>query len=61
MHETLRSHLDSLYHLEGTYVSYNLAYEHLLLELDRRRKRRDAVDSIVQGMVAQLEGFRDGG
>jgi autophagy-related protein 17 len=59
MHETLRSHLNSLFDLEETYLSYNLAYSRLLVELDRRSKQRDAIQAMVQGMIAQLDAIRE--
>jgi len=60
VHITLQSHLTSLSGLHATYINYRAAYGHLVQEMDRRRKYREAVDIIIRGMNEQLQALRQG-
>ncbi|KAF8623669.1 hypothetical protein AX17_007367 [Amanita inopinata Kibby_2008] len=51
----LHQHLVTLEQLHDRYVSYQTAYNKLLLEMARRRQYREALDHIVRGMAKQLE------
>lgn len=43
-----------------TYTSYQSAYNTLLVELDRRRRYREAAEQRVHDMSRELEAMRDG-
>jgi len=58
IHSTLQSHLISLSGLSDTYINYRAAYGHLVLEMDRRRKYREAIEATIQGMNEQLQAMR---
>lgn len=57
---SIQQHLTTLEHLYITYISYETSYNSLLLELERRRRYRDATEDLVYGMVRQLDALRDG-
>jgi len=46
--------------LEEMYHSYQLAYDHLILEMDRRSQYRNAVQSLVDETAARLQALRTG-
>jgi len=46
--------------LEETYVKYQQAYHKLIIEMDRRQKYRESVQSVIKGMTAQLDAMRNG-
>ncbi|KAH8118232.1 autophagy-related protein 17 [Phellopilus nigrolimitatus] len=52
---SIQQHLTTLEHLYITYISYETSYNSLLLELERRRRYRDATEDLVYGMVRQLD------
>lgn len=58
IHSTLQGHLLSLSELYDTFLKYRAAYGHLVLEMDRRRMYRDAVETIINGMNEQLHAMR---
>ncbi len=51
----LHQHLVVLEQLHDRYVSYQTAYNKLVLEMARRRHYCEAVERIVRGMAKQLE------
>ncbi|PFH53089.1 hypothetical protein AMATHDRAFT_55458 [Amanita thiersii Skay4041] len=51
----LHQHLVTLEQLHERYVSYQIAYNKLMLEMARRRQYCEALDHIVKGMAKQLE------
>ncbi|TDL25651.1 hypothetical protein BD410DRAFT_784690 [Rickenella mellea] len=55
----LEAHTATLETLHGTYTSYRSSYNGLLLEMERRRRYRDATELIVREMTKQLEGTRE--
>ncbi|GLB40493.1 putative autophagy protein Apg17 [Lyophyllum shimeji] len=55
----LQSHLLTIEHLRNRYVSYQTAFNKLILELARRRQYREAAENIVRGMMAQLEAMTE--
>jgi len=59
IHETLEGHHQSLQELEETYHSYQLAYDHLIIEMDRRSRYRQTVQALIDGWSAQLNSLRD--
>jgi hypothetical protein len=56
----LESHHASLKELEGMYHSYQFAYDHLILEMDRRARYRQEVEGTVAEMTTRLESLRQG-
>lgn len=56
----LHNHLLTLDHLRDRYVSYQTAFNKLILELARRRQYREAAENIVHGMMVQLEAMSEG-
>lgn len=56
----LHDHVLTLEHLRNRYISYQLAFNKLILELARRRQYREAAENIVRGMTAQLEAMTAG-
>lgn len=60
VHQTLETHYMALRELEEMYHSYQLAYDHLILEMDRRTRYRNTVQSLVEEMTAQLQALRTG-
>ena len=50
----------ALQELEEMYHSYQLAYDHLILEMDRRSRYRNEMQSLVDEMTARLQGLRAG-
>ena len=59
-YETLNDYLDSLLTLRSTYEAYQLSYNALVLEMDRRRRYRDGMEAVVQDMRDRLARLRDG-
>ncbi|KAG6909963.1 hypothetical protein DXG01_014232 [Tephrocybe rancida] len=57
----LQNHLSTLEHLRERFVSYQTAFNKLILELARRRQYREAAENIVRGMMVQLEAMTEGG
>jgi len=58
VHQTLETRYMVLRELEEMYHSYQLAYDHLILEMDRRSRYRNAVQALVDDMTAQLQALR---
>ncbi|KAF8517689.1 autophagy-related protein 17 [Hysterangium stoloniferum] len=58
-YQTLNDYLESLLTLRSTYESYQLSYNALVLEMDRRRLYRDSMEGIVQEMKQKLEKLRE--
>lgn len=50
----------ALQELEEMYHSYQLAYDHLILEMDRRSRYRNEMQSLVDEMAARLQDLRAG-
>ncbi|KAG8962315.1 autophagy protein 17 [Tulasnella sp. 425] len=59
LHETLDGHLGSFDQLAQTYIDYQMAYRRLLLEMDRRRRSREAMEELVHEMLDKLEQMRE--
>ncbi|KAG8895177.1 autophagy protein 17, partial [Tulasnella sp. 408] len=59
IHETLNAHLSSFDQLAQTYIDYQMAYRRLLLEMDRRRRSREAMEELVHEMLDKLEQMRE--
>ncbi|KAG9047966.1 autophagy protein 17 [Tulasnella sp. UAMH 9824] len=59
IHETLDAHLGSFDQLAQTYIDYQMAYRRLLLEMDRRRRSREAMEELVHEMLDKLEQMRE--
>ncbi|KAG8886331.1 hypothetical protein FRB97_004866 [Tulasnella sp. 331] len=59
LHEALNAHLSSFDQLSETYHAYRQAYLRLLLEMDRRKRSRDAMEELVSDMVERLDQMRD--
>ncbi|RDB26201.1 Autophagy-related protein 17 [Hypsizygus marmoreus] len=55
----MHNHLLTLEHLRSRFVSYQTAFNKLVLELARRRQYREAAENIVRGMMAQLEAMSE--
>ncbi|KAF9466562.1 autophagy protein Apg17-domain-containing protein [Collybia nuda] len=55
----LHNHLLTLEHLRDRFVSYQLAFNKLILELARRRQYREEAEDIVHGMMAKLEAMTE--
>lgn len=60
IHSTLQSHLLAITQLQDTYISYRSAYGNLVLEMERRKQFREALEGIIKGMNGQLHAMRDG-
>lgn len=60
MHESLKTHYIALQELEETYHSYQLAYDHLIVEMDRRARYRGAAQAMAEQMAMQLQSMRNG-
>lgn len=60
MHQSLKTHYLALQELEEMYHSYQLAYDHLILEMDRRARYRNAMQNMISEMTAQLQAIRNG-
>jgi len=58
VHQTLETRYMGLRELEEMYHSYQLAYDHLILEMDRRSQYRNAVQSLVDDTTARLQALR---
>lgn len=56
----LQNHLLTIEHLRDRFVSYQTAFNKLILELARRRQYREAAENIVRGMVSQLAAMSEG-
>jgi hypothetical protein len=56
----MRERIGELINLEEKYLSWKTAYNHLVLEMDRRRSHYDAMESFVREFTAQLEQYRTG-
>ncbi|KAG6861353.1 hypothetical protein C0995_001086 [Termitomyces sp. Mi166 len=50
----LQNHLLTIEHLRDRFISYQTAFNKLILELARRRQYREAAENIVRGMMSQL-------
>lgn len=59
-YDTLNDYLESLLTLRSTYQTYQMSYNALVLEMDRRRRYRDSMESLVQEMREKLGRLRDG-
>jgi len=57
---SLHRHLQTLDHLHERYVAYQTAFSKLIIEISRRRQYREAAESIVRGMMAQLRSMTEG-
>ena len=58
-YETLNEYLESLHTLRSTYETYQMSYNALVLEMDRRRRYRDGIEFVVQEMREKLARLRD--
>lgn len=56
----LHDHLLAVEHLHDRFISYQTAFNKLILELARRRQYREAAENIVRRMVGQLEAMTEG-
>ncbi|KAJ7034962.1 autophagy-related protein 17 [Mycena alexandri] len=56
---SLQRHLLTVEHLHERFVSYQTAFNKLMLEIARRRQYREAAENIVRGMVAQLAAMTE--
>ncbi|KAJ7773175.1 autophagy-related protein 17 [Mycena metata] len=56
---SLQQHLLTVEHLHERFVSYRTAFNKLMLEIARRRQYREAAESIVRGMMAQLAAMTE--
>ncbi|KAI5120103.1 hypothetical protein M0805_002187 [Coniferiporia weirii] len=56
---SLQQYLTNLEHLYISFTSYETSYNCLLLEMERRRRYRDAAEEIVRGMTRQLDDMRN--
>ncbi|KAG6840134.1 hypothetical protein H0H93_004780 [Arthromyces matolae] len=56
----LQNQLLTIEHLRERFVSYQTAFNKLILELARRRQYREAVENIVRGMMSQLSAMTEG-
>lgn len=59
-YETLNAYLQSLIALRSTYEAYQLSFNAMLIEMDRRKQHRDTVESVVREMRERLEKIREG-
>ncbi|KIO18544.1 hypothetical protein M407DRAFT_31798 [Tulasnella calospora MUT 4182] len=59
IHDMLDGHLGSFDQLAQTYIDYQMAYRRLLLEMDRRRRSREAMEELVHEMLDKLEQMRE--
>ncbi|KAF8223109.1 hypothetical protein L208DRAFT_1370346 [Tricholoma matsutake] len=55
----LHDHLLAVEHLHDRFISYQTAFNKLILELARRRQYREAAENIVRRMVGQLEAMTE--
>ncbi|KAG6900219.1 hypothetical protein C0993_001288 [Termitomyces sp. T159_Od127] len=55
----LQNYLLTIEHLRDRFVSYQTAFNKLILELARRRQYREAAENIVRGMVSQLTAMTE--
>ncbi|KAF5381981.1 hypothetical protein D9615_004304 [Tricholomella constricta] len=55
----LHNHLLTIEHLHNRFVSYQTAFNKLILELARRRQYREAAENIARGMASQLESMTE--
>lgn len=60
LYEALNGHLGSFDQLADTYHAYRRAYLRLLLEMDRRKRSRDAMEELVNDLIERLDQMRDG-
>ena len=58
-YETLNEYLESLHTLRSTFETYQMSYNALVLEMDRRRRYRDGIEFVVQEMREKLARLRD--
>jgi len=58
-YQTLNDYLESLMTLRSTYETYQLSYNALVLEMDRRKRYRDFIEATVQEMKQRLEKLRE--
>ena len=58
-YETLNDYLESLLTLRSTYEAYQMSYNALVLEMDRRRRYCDGMETLVQEMRDRLGRLRD--
>lgn len=56
----MNDHLQTVFALRSTYELYQFSYNALIIEMDRRKRHRDTVESIVQEMKDRLEKIREG-
>ncbi|KAF8340428.1 autophagy-related protein 17 [Cantharellus anzutake] len=56
---SLQSHHTALAELEETYHSYQLAYDQLIVEMDRRKRYRDGVQTMIERWTMELGALRD--
>lgn len=57
---SLQQHLHTVEHLHQRFVSYQTAFNKLMLEIARRRQYREAAENIVRGMMSQLAAMTEG-
>ncbi|KAG6822839.1 hypothetical protein H0H93_004746, partial [Arthromyces matolae] len=55
----LQNQLLTIEHLRERFVSYQTAFNKLILELARRTQYREAVENIVRGMMSQLSAMTE--
>ncbi|KAF9267782.1 hypothetical protein L218DRAFT_919469 [Marasmius fiardii PR-910] len=55
----LQVHLSTIEHLHERYVAYRNAFRKLVKEILRRRRYKEAAETIVQGMMSQLESMSE--
>ncbi|KIJ52419.1 hypothetical protein M422DRAFT_222936 [Sphaerobolus stellatus SS14] len=58
-YEALNDYLESLISLRGTFEAYQLSYNSLLLEMDRRRRYRDSIEALAEEMRQKLHQLRE--
>ncbi|KAF7375009.1 Kinase activator [Mycena sanguinolenta] len=56
---SLQQHLLTVEHLHQRFVSYQTAFNKLMLEIARRRQYREAAENIVRGMMSQLAAMTE--
>ncbi|KAF8588224.1 hypothetical protein K439DRAFT_669529 [Ramaria rubella] len=58
-YEVLNDYLESLLTLRTTYETYQVSYNALVLEMDRRKRYRDSMETVVQEMREKLGRLRE--
>jgi len=58
-YETLNDYLETLLTLRSAYESYQMSYNALVLEMDRRKRYQDTMHTVVQEMRERLDRLRE--